>query len=81
MDHAGPGPGPGRHPGITGGRLFDRSNRYQEEVQKKRKSGGSEDEKMLRKKDGMGAFDLRQTLQEAIDTLQRKADKTKHPGN
>ena len=60
---------------------FERSNAYQEELQGKRKRGGSEDEKMLREKYGLGAFDLRQTLQEAIDTVQRKADKTKRPGN
>ncbi len=59
----------------------ERSTAYQEEVQKKRKAGGSEGEKMFREKYGVGAFDLRQTLQEAIDTLQRKADKMKRPEN
>lgn len=54
-----------------------RSNGYQEELQKQRKSGGSGGEKLLREKYGLGAFDLNQTLQEAIDTLQRKADKMK----
>lgn len=54
-----------------------RSNGYQEELQKQRKSGGSGGEKLLREKYGLAAFDLNQTLQEAIDTLQRKADKMK----
>ena len=59
---------------------FERSNGYQEELQKQRKSGGSENEQLLREKYGLGAFDLSQTLQEAIDALQRKADKMKRPG-
>lgn len=60
---------------------FERSNAYEEELQKKRKGGGSEDEQKLREKYGLGAFDLRQTLQEAIDTLQKKPDKVRPPTN
>lgn len=58
---------------------FEHSREYQGELEKKRRSGDAENEKMLREKYGLGAFDLSQTLQEAIDILQKEAGKIKSP--
>lgn len=51
-------------------KAFEDANDYQKELKKKLESGVNE--KLLREKYGFELFDLRQTLQEAIDTLGKR---------
>lgn len=53
-------------------KAFENSNDYSKGLEKKKRSGVSE--KMLRERCGFGVFDLRETLQEAINTLQKRCN-------
>jgi HEAT repeat protein len=54
-------------------KAFEGSTDYMATLEKQLKESSSEE--ALKQKYGVGVFDLRQTLQEAIDTIQKKDGK------